>query len=173
MIAGLGGLAPGYVLIAPATHQRSMRAAVRAQGPHFVHFVRATLTYLEHRLGPLTFWEHGAPHDPLRQRSACIEHAHLHAVPGLLALPAPVHCTSFPTLEAALEAEAADGDGYLLLGRSADPVVVGPDPRVSQYYRREWARLVGRADEWDYLAAENARITATTIRLLAPGNGDL
>jgi hypothetical protein len=173
MIAGLGGLEPGYVLIASSSHQRSLRAAARVQGLDFVRFIGKALAYLEHRLGPLTFWEHGAPHDQLRRSSACIEHAHLHAVPGSLALPEPMECSSFSNVEAALKADRPDVDGYLLLGWSARHVLVGADPRVSQYYRREWARLVGRDDEWDYLVAENPRITATTMRLLAPGNDGL
>jgi len=173
MIAGLGGLAPGYVLIASSGHQRSLRAATRVQGLDLVHFVSDALVYLEHRLGPLTFWEHGAPQDQASRRSACVEHAHLHVVPGSLALPEPVSYSSFPTIEAALKAELLDSDGYLLLGWSARQVMVGADPRVSQYYRREWARLVGRKDEWDYLVAENPRITATTMRLLAPDNDGL
>jgi hypothetical protein len=164
---------PGYVLLASSTHQRSLRAAVSAQGHDVSRFIRAALTYLERRLGPLTFWEHGSPHDPRLQRSSCIVHAHLHVAPGSLALPEPVRCTSFPTLEAALEAGSEARDGYSLLGWSARHVMVGADPRVSQYYRREWARLVGREDEWDYLIAEDSFITAATLRLLAPGRGDI
>ena len=173
MVAGLGGLAPGYVLLASATHQRSLRAAVRAQGHDLSRFILAALTYLERRLGPLTFWEHGSPYDPRLQRSACIVHAHLHVAPGSLALPEPVSSTPFPSLEAALEDGSEAREGYSLLGWSARPVMVGADPHVSQYYRREWARLVGRADEWDYLIAENSFITAATLRLLAPGLGDI
>ncbi len=173
MIAALGGLTPGYVLIASSTHQRSMRAAAQIQGDNFMRFVRDALAYLECRLGPLTFWEHGAPQGTLQRSSACIEHAHLHVAAGYLALPEPRLCTSFATLEAALRADIGEGYGYLLVGWSSGRVAVGSDPKVSQYYRREWARLVGRDDEWDYLAAENARITAATMRLLAPDRGAL
>lgn len=173
MIAGLGGLAPGYVLIASSTHQRSMRAAAQIQGDHFLRFLRDALAYLECRLGPVTFWEHGAPQGVLRRSSACIEHAHLHVAAGYLALPEPSLCTAFSTLEAALAADLGEGDGYLLVGWSGSHVAVGSDPKVSQYYRREWARLVGRDDEWDYLAVENARVTASTMRLLGPDLGVL
>lgn len=173
MIAALGGLAPGYVLIASSTHQRNLRAAVKAQGDQLMRFLRDALAYLEGRLGPVTFWEHGAPEGPWQRSSACIEHAHLHVAAGYLALPEPSLCTAFSTLEAALRAEIGEGRGYLLVGWSGSHVAVGSDPKVSQYYRREWARLVGRDDEWDYLAAENARITATTMRLLAPDHGAL
>src|SRR5262245_29606701 len=81
-VAGLGGYAPGYVLIAPIGHYVSLRAAAAAAGETFIAFVLEVASYLQDCFGPLTFWEHGGRSDTRARRSACVEHAHLHLTPG-------------------------------------------------------------------------------------------
>ena len=153
LVAGLGGFSPGYVLVAPLTHQTSLRNAAAVHETKFLTFLDEVVAFLEERLGPLTFWEHGSPARSQIRRSACVEHAHLHIVPGILSLPMPPARQAFSTLSEALTKEIGieEADGYMLLGSSNDEVSVGQDVMTSQYYRREWAKLVGRADEWDYL----------------------
>jgi hypothetical protein len=56
----------------------------------------------------------------------------------------------------------------MLLGWADANVYVGADIMVPQYYRREWAILIGDPDRWDYLIAEDPGITAATIQLLLP-----
>jgi hypothetical protein len=170
VIPGIGGLSPGYVLVAPLEHHINLCQAASILGGSFLSFISDALVYLEERLGVLTFWEHGAPLDQTRPSAACIDHAHLHVAAGNWDLPEPPQASSFPSLRDALVAEAAvlSRDGYLLLGWSGGNVHVGADTMVSQYYRREWARLTGNPDHWDYLIAEDSDITAATIRLLHP-----
>jgi diadenosine tetraphosphate (Ap4A) HIT family hydrolase len=171
MVASLGGFSPGYVLIAPLNHEVSLRRAATLHSNSFLAFINETMAFLEKRLGLLTFWEHGAPTNREVRRSACIEHAHLHVVPGTLSLPKPPMQTTFATLNEALTQEIGtqETDGYMLLGWSGGVITVGRDVMIPQYYRREWAKLVGRPDEWDYLIAENAQITATTISRILTG----
>src|SRR5450432_440202 len=128
-VAGLGGYAPGYVLVAPIGHHVSLRAAAAVGGETFINFIMDVAIYLEECFGPLTFWEHAGRADPLARRSACIEHAHLHLTPGTLDLPAPPLSTEYPALRQALTVDGSDDaqEGYLLLGWSAGNVFVGRD----------------------------------------------
>jgi hypothetical protein len=166
MVAGLGGFSPGYVLIAPLVHELNLRRTAASQADKFTAFVEVALGFLVQRFGPVTFWEHGAPSIRDTRRSTCIDHAHLHAAPGTLSLPKPPLGQTFSSLGAALteKTNLRESDGYLLLGWTEGNVVVGADVMVSQYYRREWAKAVGRPDEWDYLVAEDSVITKATIR---------
>lgn len=167
LVPGLGGFAVGYVLLAPTGHLPSLGSAAQ-QGPGFPRFVEEVLSFLFARIGPLTYWEHGSGWLPDTRRSACVEHAHLHIVPGLLPLPRPPGEVGYPGIGEALEGLAAGSDlnaGYLLLGHREGRCFVGRDVQLSQYYRREWARTLGRSNDWDYLLAEDPEITRETIRV--------
>jgi hypothetical protein len=167
-VPGLGGLAPGYVLAAPLGHHPSLRSAVLAHGSPLLGFLSEVMSYLEERMGPLTFWEHGSAPERAGPRSACIDHAHLNIVAGAWRLPEPPMARRFASLSDALTADEPDSadDGYLLLGWSGRGTIVGRDTGVSQYYRREWARLIGRRDHWDYVIAEDSSVTIRTIELV-------
>jgi hypothetical protein len=83
----------------------------------------------------------------------------------------PSVATEYPALRQALAAVNEITEGYLLLGWTGRPVFVGADPARPQYYRQQWARLVGRPDEWDYLLCEDARITRATIEAVLRQQG--
>lgn len=169
LVPGLGGLSVGYVLLAPIEHHPNLAQAVASHesGAHgLLSFMVEVLEFLQVRMGPLTYWEHGAPAIRDHASSACIDHAHLHIVPGRLELPPPPDQATYRTMGAALSALAGRVDikgSYLLTGFHPGPCSVGSDVAVSQYYRQEWAKSVGRADEWDYLLAENPANTKNTI----------
>jgi hypothetical protein len=168
VVPATGGLSAGYVLVSPREHHLSIRQAAAAVGCPFLDFISDVFSYLEQRLGSLTFWEHGSPLDPTRRRAACVEHAHIHVAAGSWPLSLPIQSKAFPGLREALTATSGEpsGDGYLLLGWTDGDVHVGADPMIPQYYRREWAALAGDPDRWDYIIAENPGITAATIQLL-------
>lgn len=169
VVPGLGGLSAGYLLLAPLEHHTSLGMATsrhRADERGFPYFVDDVLSFLEARLGRLTFWEHGGTDNPNTRRSACVEHAHLHIVPGQLKLPLPPDHVGYSGIDEALTVLAnrsGETDSYLLMGYTSGPCFVGRDVRISQYYRREWARLLGRVDNWDYLLAEDPALTKETI----------
>ncbi|MCO6003393.1 hypothetical protein NE236_00175 [Actinoallomurus purpureus] len=169
LVPGLGGLSAGYVLLAPVDHHHNLASASLDTGggaDGFTDFVHALLTYLRAKMGSLTYWEHGGGYRPGVRSSACVEHAHLHIVPGTLDLPLPPGHRSYPSIGRALAALVGRSevkDGYLLMGHSPGHCFVGRDVGISQYYRREWARLLGRADEWDYLLSEDPELTRKTI----------
>lgn len=170
VVPATGGLSIGYVLVAPLEHHLSLRQAASVMGYSFLDFISEVFFYLQERLGSFTFWEHGSPLDPTRPRAACVDHAHIHVATGSWPLPLPPRCQTFPSLRDALtvEPDSLSRDGYLLLGWTSGNVHVGADTMVSQYYRREWAALIGDPDRWDYIIAEDPGITAAAIQLLLP-----
>jgi hypothetical protein len=170
LVPGLGGLTPGYVLLAPMDHHPSLGAASHLPDSRkhgFPNFVHEVLAFLRARMGPLTYWEHGGGGAPEERRSSCVDHAHLHVVPGRLDLPCPPDHMVFPGITEALTALAASripADPYLLMGQSPGLCFVGRDVGISQYYRREWAKILDKADEWDYILTEDPVLTRNTIR---------
>jgi hypothetical protein len=168
LLPALGGFSVGYMLLAPIEHYPNLAAALHGDGEAngFTGFVETVLTYLRAKMGDLTYWEHGGASRAGVRSSACIEHAHLHIVPGKLDLPLPPDHADHPAIGSALAALVGSSevkDGYLLMGRSPGRCFTGRDVGISQYYRREWARLLGRADEWDYLLSEDPALTRKTI----------
>lgn len=170
VVPATGGLSIGYVLVSPVEHFLNLRQAAMTLGCSFLDFMSDVFSYLHEHLGTFTFWEHGSPLSPTQRRAACIDHAHLHVAAGRWLLPLPPRCETFPDLTTALTAQPHElsREGYSLLGWTSAEVHVGADTLVSQYYRREWAALVGDPDRWDYLIAEDPGITAATIQLLLP-----
>lgn len=167
LVPGLGGLAVGYVLLSPISHDPSLRARVmRADGGRgFMEFTDEVLEFLGERLGDLTYWEHGGTDVSTDRQSACVDHAHLHIVAGHLPLPMPPDRVTHSGLRQALTwlADSEVSNPYLLMGYSSGPCFTGGDVGLSQYYRREWAKIIGRADDWDYLISSAPDVTRQTI----------
>ncbi|GAA3129609.1 hypothetical protein [Streptosporangium carneum] len=168
LLPGLGGLTVGYVLLSPISHDPSLRASAMRpdDGRHFVEFVEEVLEFLGERLGgDLTYWEHGGADISEERQSACVEHAHLHIAAGHLPLSTPPGHVAHSGLGQALTwmAGSEDSNPYLLMGHTSGSCFTGRDAEPSQYYRREWAKIVGRDDEWDYLLSGSPDVTRRTI----------
>lgn len=163
-IVGVGALVPGYVLVAPARHCRSVQALFQPSIRQFMGFFEQVRKRVENRFGPTTVFEHGSCLGTTRCRAACITHAHLHIVPGSynlesLGLDARTYATLTDTLTAS---EHERFDGYLLYQEPGGNVRYAPDPGISQFFRRHIARRLGTPDEWDYaLFPHFGRIRAT------------
>jgi diadenosine tetraphosphate (Ap4A) HIT family hydrolase len=166
ILAGVGALMPGYVLVAPAAHVTASTLLPAAARPGFLalfEHARATLA----RLDPVvSFFEHGLCGPPDRPRSACVEHAHLHLVPGrhdfaTSGVPVSRH--------ADLAAFLADGPrdrNYFMYSGGGD-VVCAPDPCQSQYGRRRWAAALGVPERWDYALFPEWPAVTETFTLFA------
>lgn len=164
ILPGIGGMAPGYVLFSPLAHRTSLRSATE-EDKAVVGSVVEALRYLQGRIGRLTYWEHGGAGNWGRS-SACIDHAHLHVAPGSLPLPPPPESKEYQGIEDLLSMPSKPDeaiDSYLLLGWSDGKCFIGRDVCISQYFRREWARLLGKPDRWDYALVEDSDITRATI----------
>ncbi|MEV7006703.1 hypothetical protein [Streptosporangium sp. NPDC051022] len=135
------------------------------EGHDFADFADEVLEFLGKRLGDLTYWEHGAADVPTGRQSACVDHAHLHIVAGHLPLSTPPERVAHSGLRQALTwlADSEGSNPYLLMGHTSGPCFTGHDVGLSQYYRREWAKIVGRDDEWDYLLSNTPDVTRRTI----------
>lgn len=169
VLAGVGALVPGYVLVAPAVHVTASTLLDGCARPGFLalfEYARATLA----RLDPVvSFFEHGVCGPPDRPRSACVEHAHLHLLPGRHDLATPgVPVSHHPDLAAFLAGGPRDRS-YFMYSAGGD-VVCAPDPRESQHGRRRWAAGLGVPDRWDYaLFPEWPAVTETFTLFAATG----
>lgn len=165
VIAAAGPLGPGYVLVVPERHFTDIASALRLH-PGLRDFVERSLTEYETLFGEYTVWEHGSAVLDI-PTSGCIPHAHLNVIPKTsLTKPTDAHtvCTwdDFARLART---------PYLLLGGSGPELCFGRDSGISQHYRREWARLVGQMDRWDYAVGGIPGLqqeTATRYRLREP-----
>ncbi len=151
VIAGLGAFVPGYVLVFPEEHTESTLRVT----PHerFLEFVDRAVSRVTTIFGPATIFEHGSCVTPGARRSACLDHAHLHVLPGSYRLAGSMQQRSTKLLNdidyALKSLESADG--YLYLREPSGAAWYAPDPRVSQYFRRKVAEYLNAPDEWDYL----------------------
>jgi diadenosine tetraphosphate (Ap4A) HIT family hydrolase len=151
VIAGLGAFVPGYVLVFPEEHTEStLRVSLRER---FLEFADRTVSRVTAVFGPATIFEHGSCTAPGARRSACLEHAHLHVLPGSYKLAGSMQQWPVKVLDNigyALKGSQLS-EGYLYLREPSGAVWYAPDPRVSQYFRRKVAAYLNTPDEWDYL----------------------
>lgn len=164
MVAGVGAQYVGYCLLAPAEHIASVCALTSIRLQKFEGFVATQLNTLTTWYGPLTYWEHGGV-GAGRLTSACVDHAHLHVLPGVV----PLHIESAGSVhygdisEWWSDARRWSDDPYVAFGHTGTVCIVGPDPGVPQYFRRQVADFIGRPEEWDYAAYPNYALVKQTI----------
>lgn len=149
VIAGLGAFVPGYVLVFPEEHIKStLQIRFRKR---FLEFVDRAVGRVTDIFGPATIFEHGTCVTPGTRRSACLDHAHLHVLPGSYRLTIFMQRRyANPMYYNGLNGNESP-DGYLYLREPEGPAWYAPDPKVSQYFRRKIAEQLNRPDEWDYL----------------------
>lgn len=166
ILPGVGAVTPGYVLLCPNEHYPNFSAAATA--PEMISFTEHMLRFLSERLGNLTYFEHGGEDASPVPTSACVDHAHVHVVPGHVPLNLPAegeHYASLGDFLADREARWVKGP-YLLLGHTDNDCSVTADIGVSQYFRRQLARLLDNEDCWDYAAAPMLDRVQQTIEML-------
>jgi diadenosine tetraphosphate (Ap4A) HIT family hydrolase len=166
VIPGLGAFVPGYVLVFPDRHVESTLRIRGEAASAFGELLSWTIRSVAEVFGPVTVFEHGSCSQRDRRRSACIDHAHTHVIPGIYGLssfmPEPFGPPADP-IERAVDPDV----GYLLLDEPPHGAQYGPDPGVSQYVRRCIALQLGIPDEWDYLLFPRLENVTETARALA------
>jgi diadenosine tetraphosphate (Ap4A) HIT family hydrolase len=166
VIPGLGAFVPGYVLVFPEQHVESTLRVARKIRPAFDDMVSRTAQAVTEIFGPTTIFEHGSCSQPDTRRSACLDHAHIHILPGLYGLTKlvtePIGCSH----DHPGSARTADA-GYLLLHEPPHGPRYGIDPGISQYLRRCIATKLGVPDEWDYLLFPRMANVEQTVRVLS------
>jgi hypothetical protein len=126
---------------------------------------------LEAVWGPPMFFEHGS--SPRMIGSACITHAHLHAVPLAVDLMKSFERDGFDVSDLRAEEELDKSwrsvPYFMVEDQHGKAVIATPaTPPPSQYLRRELGRAVGIVDpEWDWdvvVRRDLLRETVTRLR---------
>jgi SAM-dependent methyltransferase/diadenosine tetraphosphate (Ap4A) HIT family hydrolase len=172
VLAGLGAVIPGYTLIVPRRHVRSIGELSLPEITHAFDAARVMGRRVTRAFGSsVVIVEHGSSGQDYGPSGACIEHAHMHLFPldsgtdaSRFALPESERVDDVAELSAL--ARRHRNYYYCAWGSSAGYVVADP-PLESQHARRIWSEVVGRRDEWDWALfpfMENARLTVTRLR---------
>lgn len=166
ILPGVGALVPGYVLLCPNEHLPNFSAT--ASEPKMIAFTEHMLDFLSERMGSLTYFEHGGEGTNSMPTSACVDHAHIHVVPGRIPLEMPAEGKRYANLADFLADRDPDWvkGPYLMLGHTDGECQVSEDIGVSQYFRRQLARRVNHADCWDYAAVPMLDQVQKTIEML-------
>lgn len=165
VLPGLGALVPGYVLIFPSEHVESTWLIPHQRSGDFAEFVAGVVAKVESEFGPSTVFEHGSCHRRDKRRSACMDHAHVHVMPGKFALEPSVRSASTIVLPHDTLDHFAN-DGYLLLREPGQEALVAADPGTSQFFRRGIAASLGVPEQWDYLMYPHYDNVRATIQRL-------
>jgi diadenosine tetraphosphate (Ap4A) HIT family hydrolase/SAM-dependent methyltransferase len=173
LVAGLGGLIPGYVLLIPRRHVRSMGELTAKELKYVYEKAWAVSRRIRHEFGGSTVLvEHGSSGGQARDSGVCVEHAHIHIFP----LDAGVSPEDFVVKDnsdicsiADLNTVAGKRQNYYYCAWETNEGYLSVAPVLDhQHARRVWADLTGKRDEWDWAAApyfNNARLTVSRLRL--------
>ncbi|MEV0153281.1 methyltransferase domain-containing protein [Micromonospora sp. NPDC050686] len=173
VMAGLGSLEPGYVLVLPHRHVPSSGDLSTPERSLLHATARATAYLIErvfqHRV---LIVEHGSSGKAAGQAGGgCITHCHLHLFPvpwdtdPLVMVPPDAHPVAGLNLLA--EAAARRQNYYYRSSLSDGGYLAVGSELVSQYARRIWAEILGMPDTWDWAAfpyIENCHLTIKELR---------
>jgi diadenosine tetraphosphate (Ap4A) HIT family hydrolase len=163
VIAGLGAFTPGYVLVFPEQHVKSTLSIAKDDYPLFAELLTDTIERVTNVFGPPTIFEHGSCVFENTRRSACLDHAHVHILPGSYELGSNKQEDAI-AMFGRLPAIIAAVTGYLFVQEPDSQPVYRSDPGVSQYFRRKVAAKLDFADEWDYLLFPRLENVLETIK---------
>lgn len=171
VIAGLGSLLPGYLLLVPRRHIFSIGELGAQQIREAYDLAWSMIREVRSCFGcRAVMVEHGSSGGVGSAGRACIAHGHIHVFPVPPAsdvdefhLEGASHVFGLTRLREAAVARrnyyyscTVPGEGRLLL-----------DPEIgSQYPRRVWASLLGLAEDWDWAVAPFMDNVRTTVALL-------
>jgi diadenosine tetraphosphate (Ap4A) HIT family hydrolase len=139
-------LAEGHLLIITDRHMPSLGGLSKTERDELHAVKRDMESKLRKVYGPITYFEHGAE-SFTRHAGACIDHAHLHLVPGDIDM-LPRVARDYPNIESFVShKDALDslaGRAYLMFGRDTGPAYGAHAPACATQYLR---RLVSEAAE--------------------------
>lgn len=176
-IAGIGALTKGYVLLFPKQHITSIGALPEYLFSELRRENRIIREALLDLYGSAVFFEHGTSSSC--NYGSCIEHAHFHALPSAIDFRRFLSEFTETPIQDISELEEYRDNGYLYYENTEEAkfVYTTSIPIGSQYFRRIWARTVGKADEWHwqvFIGEENVACTINDLRnvLSMRVNGD-
>ena len=151
-VPALGSFRPGYLLALPISHVNASCRIPASDQLRFASFVSDLALELTSMYGTqITIFEHGAcPSNNKGRQSACIDHAHVHLVPGNydLTTEAPSEISKYDSLAEFMNKE--QNNSYLMLQDPGGPLLSFEDKVTSQFFRRVIASRLGISDYWDY-----------------------
>ncbi|HZI20628.1 MAG TPA: HIT domain-containing protein [Pyrinomonadaceae bacterium] len=136
-------IAPYHVLAVSRRHFPSSVCSDAAEAEELSELKVKIRDFHKKQTGlPTLFFEHGAANEGYG--SACIVHAHLHAVPVMWESFAPHILYQLNDLGSPLDGPAQPGTAYLMIEFGAGAQVTWPDSGVPcQFFRQLTARAVG------------------------------
>lgn len=170
VVAGLGALAEGYVILFPKSHYFSIGALPQEQLSEFAKLKNYIGTLLKQLYGNVIFFEHGESSSNRAGKS--IVHAHLHACPCDADFrPHLQHRFSEKQISVLSDLRNyGDADiPYLFYENVFEEKFVYTilEHLPSQYLRRLWAQVVGKPRQWnwrEHIGEKNVARTISRIR---------
>ena len=170
---GVGALSVGYMLILPEKHYYSIGEAPKEVIGEVSAQMEDLLSILTDRFGSAICFEHGAV-SYLSRGGACVDHAHMHVIPGCPGFRETVardfeeqHLGNLADLRSFTDRKQP----YLFVQDiDRQCFAYGLPGRIqSQYLRRVWAESLQRPDEWDWALYPNFEGMQATIELINTG----
>lgn len=169
VVVAMGSIAPGHLLLVANEHTPSMASVPTAHQAELRDLTKTWAARLRARFGgEVVVFEHGSVGIDATS-GACIIHAHWQIVPMPAGRAAPPE--DFVPIRWNVHVSDLANREYLLMEHEAGSYVSPPGWAAAQpqFWRRRLLRVVGRPDEWDYLAYPNLRDMAITLQALSPG----
>jgi diadenosine tetraphosphate (Ap4A) HIT family hydrolase len=171
-------LVPGHLIIVSNTHVTSLAKVSPEHWPELAEIRAKAIDALTLTYGAPTLLEHGAA-DSVRRAGACVDHAHLHVIPGNFHLLSRLsqhfpNISPFRNQEEALQ--ALGNKPYIYYEEPIGPSygVVAP-MCISQYFRQLVSLAAKLPERWNWRdcirSAESMGITGdirTALALLYP-----
>jgi diadenosine tetraphosphate (Ap4A) HIT family hydrolase len=169
VVAGLGALTEGYVLLLPKAHYLSIGKLPQDEMSELVRVKDAVGSLIKRLYGQVVFFEHGMSSS--NRGGGCTEHAHLHVCPCSTDFRPYLRC-NFPERQISHLSELseiAQADiPYLFYENVTGAKFVYPlsEHIPSQYLRKVWAQCVGKPQEWNWAEHIGEDNIARTIQRL-------
>lgn len=169
-LAAVGGLEVGYCLILPKEHYYS----IGELNPSLINEVerqkKLIIKAISQKAGGAICFEHGST-SAKAKGGACIDHAHLHIVPGRLEFREHISKEfrefRIEDMESLRDFSKRQKPYLYLQDISGTSYVYEiPSSIPSQYMRKVWADLYGKPDEWDWQLFPNYPKMKATILLI-------
>ena len=169
VVPSIGPLSVGHLLIVPRAHV----LGTLHLGSERVAECDGLVSTCVRRLRSLysssiLLFEHGSALAGTRRSSACVEHAHLHVLPGPRAFVLRVQAWlrgSRAGRDLTSVRGLVEADAYLLVGEANSELCVAPSPVgiPSQFLRQHYALAAGTINQWDWRSSPGKDLFLRTI----------
>jgi diadenosine tetraphosphate (Ap4A) HIT family hydrolase len=155
-IVGLGAITPGYILLIPNKHYETISQIGGEEWKDFLFLKSVISRHIRNFYGGVIFFEHGARSTCIIPSGACVDHAHLHSIPALDQrfedeIPKEFTKSKLASIEE-LHNLSLNTDRYLFLENNIGEKFIyqSKNPIPSQFFRRIWAKLSGKSENFDF-----------------------